>query len=141
VGQVSASALVRRLYDDVWSGAQVGAGEGLLAPTFVGHMPGHARLEAAQYLHEVAAFRRGFPDLQLAVIDQFADGDRIVTEFTATGRHGGKILGVPATGKPIRFGGLALTHVGDGRIAEHWDEWDRRVWLEQIGALPSISML
>jgi steroid delta-isomerase-like uncharacterized protein len=141
VTQRSSSELVRRLYEDVWSSGAPGAGEGLLADGFTGHTPGHAQLDRAGYLEEAAAFRRGFPDLQFAIVDQFEDGDRVVTEFRASGTHGGKILGVPATRKPIGFGGLALTHVEDGRIAEHWDEWDRRVWLEQIGALPSISML
>jgi predicted ester cyclase len=125
----------------VWSGGQLGAGEELLASNFVGHMPGRASLEKASYLAEVGAFRRGFPDLQLKILSQFADGDRVVTEFRAAGTHGGKILGIPATRKPIGFGGLALTHVEEGRIVEHWDEWDRRVWLEQVGAVPSISML
>jgi steroid delta-isomerase-like uncharacterized protein len=135
------SAIVTRLYEDVWNGGSADEGEKLLAPAFVGHMPGQAQLGRREYLDAVRAFRRGFPDLLLSIVDQFTDDGAVVTEFVATGTHGGKIVGVPRTRKPIRFGGLALSHVEDGRITVQWDEWDRRVWLEQIGALPSISML
>jgi steroid delta-isomerase-like uncharacterized protein len=134
-------APVRALYERLWTEGRLEQADDVLAAGFAGHVPGRPNLDREGYLAEIRAFRRGFPDLRVVVLDQFDDGARIVTEFGVTGNQSGPILGVPATHKRIGFKGLSLSRLEDGRIIEHWDEWDRHVWLEQIGVLPSISML
>ena len=45
-----------------------------------------------------------------------AAGDRVVSRWICTGRNNG-MLGLPADGRPIRFTGVAIWQVRDGRLA------------------------
>jgi predicted ester cyclase len=35
------------------------------------------------------------------------------------------MLGIPATGKQLRVGGISIFRLAEGRIAEHWEQLDR----------------
>jgi predicted ester cyclase len=54
-----------------------------------------------------------------------ATGDRVVSRWVCRGLNNG-ILGLPATGKPISFTGIAIWRVEGGRLAECWVE--RSAW-------------
>jgi steroid delta-isomerase-like uncharacterized protein len=135
-----AKATTLRCFTDVWDGRRLGVADEVLAPGYLGHAPGDRRLRGREALKRyVRRYHRGFPDLEISVAGQLAEGDRVVTEFTMTGRHRGRWFGVPATGRPVRLGGLAFTRIGaDGLIAEQWYEWERRELLEQLGLLPPL---
>jgi predicted ester cyclase len=44
---------------------------------------------------------------------------------------------VPATGRQITINGIDMSRVVDGKIAEHWAQFDIVGVMQQIGALPS----
>jgi len=50
-----------------------------------------------------------------------AAGDRVVSRWITRGFNGG-MFGLPATGEPIEFSGIAIWRVADGRLAECWVE-------------------
>jgi steroid delta-isomerase-like uncharacterized protein len=59
-----------------------------------------------------------------------------VIRWTASGTHKGDLLGVPATGRPIKITGIDIFRVQDGKLAELWQNWDQLQMLQQIGAVP-----
>lgn len=54
-----------------------------------------------------------------------ADGNRVVSRWTVTGTNAG-IFGTPADGKPVKFTGIAIWEVRDGKLAHNWVE--RSAW-------------
>lgn len=56
--------------------------------------------------------------------------------WTASGTHKGDLLGVLATGRPIKITGIDIFRVQDGKLAELWQNWDQLQMLQQIGAVP-----
>jgi len=53
-----------------------------------------------------------------------AGEDRCAASFVYTGTHRGVLLGVPPTGKTLRFTSCDILRIAGGRIAEHWGMGD-----------------
>jgi steroid delta-isomerase-like uncharacterized protein len=82
----------------------------------------------------MSVFTSAFPDARLSVDDSIAEGDRVVSRWTLTGTHRGEFQGVPATGRTVTITGIEFNRVVDGRIAEHWSQFDLMGLMQQIGA-------
>ena len=75
---------------------------------------------------------RAFPDLHAHVEDIFASQDRVAVRVTFTGTHSGDFLGIPATGRRIRYVSHEFYRVADGLIAEEWICSDMATLMRQI---------
>jgi predicted ester cyclase len=69
---------------------------------------------------------------------QIAEGDLVVTHLTGHGRHTGEAFGIPATGKEVRMSGISIYRVADGKLAEHWAQFDAFGLFVQLGSFPSL---
>ncbi len=78
--------------------------------------------------------RNGFPDIRVTEEQFIAEGDRVAGRFVAQATHGGEFMGVPATGNPVTFSGINIMRVAEGKIAEHWVNYDALGIMQQIGA-------
>lgn len=63
--------------------------------------------------------RRTYPDYKMKIIQQYEDGDYIISEFVMEGTHKGEWLGIKPTNKKLSFTGVDIDKVKDGRIVEH----------------------
>ena len=90
-----------------------------------------------QQLAGTQAIRSAFPDLQLIIEDQIAEGDKVATRVTFQGTHRGEFRGAAPTGKEVRYSGIAIDRIVDGKVVEMWHIADTLALLRQIGALPS----
>lgn len=82
----------------------------------------------------VRMFREAFPDLNIIIEDQVAEGDFVASRTVTQGTHHGPIFGVPPSHKSIAVPGLTLVKIVDGRIIESSVKNDMLVLLRQIGA-------
>src|SRR6266498_5337006 len=55
-----------------------------------------------------SALFAAFPDLHVHMEDMLSDGDKLVTRYSVHGTHNGELMGIPATGKPVSIGGIAI---------------------------------
>lgn len=83
------------------------------------------------------SFTTAFPDARIEIEECIAEGENVVTRWTLTGRHEGEFQGIPATGRAVRFEGIEFNRVVNGRLAEHWAQFDLVALLGQIGAMPA----
>lgn len=67
---------------------------------FPGQEPGREGLKFA-----LQAMFDGFPDMNWTVLEQIAEGEKVVTRFVWTGTHEGNFMGIPALIKLLRLGG------------------------------------
>jgi steroid delta-isomerase-like uncharacterized protein len=107
----------------------------LHAESVQAHGLGPAALDKAGMKGFYSALWGGFPDLTLRIDDMVAEGDKVTWRVTATGRHDGTFMGLPATGKPVTFGAQYEFRFEDGKIVERWSTIDRLSLLVQIGAV------
>jgi steroid delta-isomerase-like uncharacterized protein len=105
---------------------------------YVAHMSGMPMpLNGDGWNGFMVEFTRAFPDAQISVDAAVAERDIVASRWTLTGTHGGAFQGVPATGRMVRFEGCDFSRVVDGKVAEHWAQFDLVSVLQQIGALPA----
>ena len=89
-----------------------------------------------QYPARMQAIRGAFPDHQLIVRDQIAEGDKVVTRVTFRGTHSGSFNGIPATGKQVEWSGIAMDRIADGKVVEMWHVQNTAALMQQIGTKP-----
>lgn len=79
-----------------------------------------------------AARLKGMPDLNVSIEALVAGEDRCAASFVNTGTHKGTYLGVPPTGKSLRFTSCDIFRAADGKIVEHWGMGDIAGQLAQM---------
>jgi predicted ester cyclase len=79
-----------------------------------------------------------FSDYQHEIHHLVAEGDLVVTHLTGYGRHTGEVLGIAATGKEVQMSGISVHRVEDGKLAEHWAQFDAFGLFVQLGSFPAI---
>jgi steroid delta-isomerase-like uncharacterized protein len=135
-------AIERRLLDEVYNQGKLEVIDELVASDFVGH--GTATEGGDQgrdaYRNFVVEMRTAFPDLQMTIEDQVAEGDKVVTRFRARGTHSGTFQGIPPTGKPGELSGTIIDRIADGKIIECWSNTDDLGLLQQLGIVPSVEL-
>ena len=108
----------------------------MYTPDFVWHEPNqdiHGSEEAKQF---VGTFLEAFPDLQVTVEDEIAQGDKVVTRWTISGTHQGELMGIAPTEKQIELKGITIHRFEGDRIAEEWERYDNLGMMQQLGVIP-----
>jgi steroid delta-isomerase-like uncharacterized protein len=109
----------------------------IVSPDYVIH-PEEAR--GPQGLAEmVQVYRDALSGLNVTIEQQFTEGDYVATRTTIRGRHDGDLMGAPATGRDVEFGGLTISRCRDGKIEEEWELVDVTTLLRQVGVLPELA--
>ena len=130
-------ALVRRFIDEVFVQGRPESVDELVAPDFVSHTWGMTEDGRAKLRATTERMRGALTDVAFDVEDVLAEGDRVAVRLTASGSPTGDFMGVPAGGKTYRIGEMHWFRLADGRIAEHWHQYDRLGMMQQLGALPT----
>jgi steroid delta-isomerase-like uncharacterized protein len=84
-----------------------------------------------------AMLLRGLPDLHLTIEDLIAEGDKVVMRASVTGTHQGEYMGLPPTGRSIKYNEIFIWRLADGRIAEMWGVVDVFAQMKQLGVIPA----
>ena len=78
-------------------------------------------------------FLAAFPDVQIQIEAQFADSDHVITRWTNIGTHTGEFLGIAPTHRPVRYTGITIDQVVDGKVVDTWVESDMLGLFQQLG--------
>lgn len=130
----------RRLYVEIFGLGNFEAADELLAADVVNHGPGVPPTVGSEGIKRQAALlRTAFPDLRVTLDDQFGEGDRVVSRWTGSGTHSGRLtlpaLTLEPTGTSISFGEIRIDRHSGGRIVESWFLPDRFTLWQQLGLL------
>ena len=104
------------------------------------HAPRRGREEVRQFM---LGFREAFPDLNFwGTADLIAEGDYVVGRWEGGGTHAGPafddfLAGAlpPRSGRKMRFSGITVLRVANGKIAEEVGLDDGVTALQQLGLL------
>jgi predicted ester cyclase len=132
-------AVVRREMEEMFNqGGNLGAAEEIYAPNYVGHEPTSGDIRGIEGVKQfAAAYREAFSDLETTTEDQIAEGDKVVTRFSARGTHKGETEDFgPATGNRIEITGITIEQFAEGKIVEDWTNFDALGLMQQLGLIP-----
>jgi steroid delta-isomerase-like uncharacterized protein len=134
-------AITRRSVEEIFNEGRLEVADELYAPDFVGYDPALPEpMKGPEGIKQQAAgYRAASSDLRVTIDDEIAEGERVVTRWTARGTHDGELFGIPATGKQTTVTGMTIDRVVDGRIVESWNNWDTFGLLQQLGAIPALA--
>ena len=130
----------RRFFDEVFGKGKLNVLDEIIATDHVNTGPGAlpelpTGPEGAKQL--VTLYRNAFPDLHFTIDEQIAEGDKVVTRWTADGTNKGELLGMPATGKSSTVTGIVVDRIANGKIAESWGIFDQFGMMQQLGVIPT----
>lgn len=134
-------ALIQRFTEEIHHQGHLDKIEEFVAPNYIrhtSHTVGEGRdfHGPAGFRQAIAVFRSGFPDAHFTLEDILVDGDKVVVRWTCQGTHQGVFRGIAPTGKRVKFTGIAIYRITDGKIVERWAEEDGLSLFEQLGGLP-----
>ena len=128
--------LVRRFCEEIINTGNVDEIERIIAPEYFEVQDGIRNaigIEGAKA--HILGVRQTYPDLNISIERQIAEGEWVTTCITARGTHKGSWLGIKPTGKSVAFTGVNVDRVVGGRIAEHGGAANMRGPLLEIGAV------
>jgi len=132
-------ALIRRWFEEVWNKGRADAINEMFAVDGIAHGlsedPAKPLRGPGGFLPFHGQFREAFPNIEVVVEDQVAEGDMVATRCTVRGKHQGDSLGFKATNSPVEFTGMTITRIRDGKIVEAWNNFDFMKMYRQLGAL------
>lgn len=99
---------------------------------YVGHIGGGADMDRAELERLERQYAAAFGDVQYAIQDLIAEGDRVVLRVESSGTHRGEYVGIAATGRRVTNTGIVIYRIEDGRIAESWAEMDFMRMIRQL---------
>jgi steroid delta-isomerase-like uncharacterized protein len=135
-------ALARRELEEIFvAEGNLEAAEEIYAPNYISHQPaGDEDIRGVEAIKQFAAgMREAFPDLEITIEDQIAEGDKVVTRFRTRGTHQGELWGMPPTGKEVEVTSVSTNRIEGGKIAEHWTSADRLGMMQQLGVIEQPS--
>lgn len=129
------TALIRRHFDEIWNQRRLDLADELVDPAYHSHFPLPGQPSGiAGFTYAVQLLHTSFPDLTITVEDLIAQGDKVVARLTARGTHLGTFRSIPPTGQVVQWTGIRIFRIADGKIVEHWANWDDLSLLHQLGA-------
>jgi predicted ester cyclase len=117
-------AVARKALEQVCARGDLDLARECYAPDFVDHvnamdLHGHEGIRKSTDL-----YRALFDGLQIRVVDQVSEGDRVVSRWVMTGSN---------RGRPAELSGITISRMQDGHIVEDWTALDSLELLRQLG--------
>ena len=104
------------------------------------HMSGSpAPLDATGWDAFMASFCAAFPDARIDIADTVGDSHTVASRWMLSGTHRGTFNGIPPTGRRVTIAGVDFSRIVDGKVAEHWAQFDLFTLMQQIDATPTAN--
>jgi steroid delta-isomerase-like uncharacterized protein len=128
---------IRRYYEEVLNGGNVGLLDELAVPDYDEHSPLPGQPNGIEGLKaRVGAILAAFHPV-FALHEVLAEDDTVVAYWTNTGTHTGEFMGIPPSGRIVTISGVDIHRLRDGRMAEHWHVIEELQMLQQLGVMPA----
>jgi predicted ester cyclase len=102
---------------------------------YTAYLAGFPPMNRAAHVEFSAPFYAAFSDLKHSIEEVLVEGERVAVRFRLTGTHDGDFMGMPASGKVVDAGAIALMTLASGKVIEIRSEFDQFGLMQQIGAL------
>ncbi len=139
MGEHELKTIARREIVEIFGEGKLEVADEVIAPDYMGYDPASPEpIRGPEGVKEQAAgYRAAFPDLTITVDQQVAEGDTVVTRWTARATHEGELFGIAATGKQATITGISIERFVDGKVVEDHTNWDTFGLMQQLGAIPA----
>ena len=122
-------ALARRFLE-AFVNTELDTIEELLASTFTDRslLPGQGS-SREEYKRSVTEFHAALSFADVTFEYQIAEGDMVVTKFSARCIHQGEFLGVPPSGEEGTYSSIRIHRIVGGKVTDEWSEGNLLEWI------------
>ena len=126
--------VVVRFFAEVLATGDAARAAGFLAGEFVDHdaVPG-AATGYDGVIQKLAALWHAFPDGRFTLERVIAAGDGVAARSRFTGTQRGHFGPLAPTGRPVSVSFSDWYRIANGKIAEHWHDFDEAGLMRQLG--------
>ena len=136
-------AVVRRAYLDGMNNRDLSVIDEVFAPDYTVYYPGMDPITGVEEAKTaIGAFLDAFPDIVFTIEDQIAEGDKVVTRWSAKGTFSGEFRGFPTpgvtiqpNGKKVFFSATDIYLIADGQVKIEWNSLEHMELLRQLGMI------
>jgi len=132
--------LVLRIKAQFWNGKDIAGLDDTHHANAIGHdpsLPGPPSYDS--YRQSCLMYQVAFPDFRVDMDTIFAEADKVVVHWVATGTQQGDLMGIAASGKAVKFTGITIYRLAGGKVAETWWAYDALGVVQQITSPPEWS--
>jgi predicted ester cyclase len=131
-------AIVRRYHEELFNKGNLEVADEIFDPNYLNTALEQLGLPRGPegFKQYAAMIRTAFPDFNLTIEDQVAEGDREVHRIIARGTHKGDLMDIPPTNKHVEISAIAIDHISGGKVMETWVEVDMFGMMQQLGVIP-----
>ena len=129
-------AIARRGYEAI-NRNNLDALDEVVAPDITDHDPAPGQAPGLEGVKQwFSSMHTAFPDFRMNVEDMIAEGDKVVARVRLSGTNQGEFMGIDATGNRVTITGIDILRVNaDGKIVEHWGNFDDLGMMQQLGVM------
>jgi predicted ester cyclase len=113
--------------------------EEALAPDLLFYVNGQEMRGIEAWRQVADLYQVAIPDARMTHHEAMVEGDRVAIRWSGEATHSGPLGDIPASGNRVRWEGLDLFHLRDGKIVRCWIETDMLTIMQQIGAIPAAN--
>ncbi len=132
----SNKALVRRFIDEVFVGGKPGSIDEMVTADFAWHVGDSATMSREDFKQVTKRISAALDKVSFTIDDEIAEGDRVAVRLTAAATQVGEFMKIPPSGKSYKVTEIHIFRIEDGKIAEHWHEFDQLGIMQQLGQAP-----
>jgi steroid delta-isomerase-like uncharacterized protein len=128
-------ALARDFYNKVMNSHNVADAKSYVTTDFIDHnpSPGHTGKGLDDLTAELNEMLVALPDFHITTDLMVAEEDTVVTYLTMTGTNTGPFGNMPPSNKPVKFNGVDIVRIKDGKAVERWGVFDNLSMMTQMG--------
>lgn len=128
-------AIVIRFLKEIWENGEIDVVDEIVAKDHVHHLSRSDRHGPDGVKQLVTWFRVFLPDLQIVINDLIAEEDKVMAYITFSGTDQGGYFDNPPSGNPVKYTGIDIFRLADGKIVERWGIVDTITMMHQVGAI------
>jgi len=132
-------AMVRRYHEELFNKGNMAVADELFDPNYLNSACEQLGLPRGPegFKQYVTMMRTAFPDFNVTVEDQVAEGDKEVHRVKARGTHKGDMMDIAPTNKRVEVNAIVIDHISGGKVMETWAEVDMFGMMQQLGVIPT----
>ena len=130
-------AIVRRFIEEIFVEGRKATVDELLADDFVAHTwPSTTGDPKADLKAAIDRAAQGLSEPEFRIDDLIAEGDQVAARLTTAATQTGPFMGLPPSGKRYSIEEIHWFRLRDGKVVEHWHQFDQMGLMKQLGAMP-----
>jgi len=119
-------AIARKFVQEVFNERKIEAAKNFVTPGIIYHGAFEEVKGLEDFKRWMAEDLSAFPDMQITILDEFGDQNKVALRWIAKATHEKDIAGLAATHKKVEIEGAEILHFEADKIKEAWSIFDAR---------------